>query len=190
MEYHVFWIQKSSCFELFGDGKYGILLIQNVDGKLIFSWYFWTFYDIPRLGKYGFSCSVTTDHNKEDAKVAAQSVVNSALNWSQEWKFNLNADKKEVCPFSTWSKGSTWQPALFIGNQKIWFNVTSRLLGSILDRSLTFNAHLKKLTTFLPSSLPIMRATVHTCWDLLRSTLKVAFHALIHSKLDYAAAAW
>ena len=34
-----------------------------------------------------------------------------------------------------------------------------------------------------------MRATVHTCWDLLHSTLKVAFHALIHSKLDYAAAA-
>ena len=36
MEYHIFWIQESSCFELFWDGKYGLLLIQKVDGR----WYF------------------------------------------------------------------------------------------------------------------------------------------------------
>ena len=31
---------------------------QKVDGKMIFTWSFWAFHDIPGLGKYGFSCSV------------------------------------------------------------------------------------------------------------------------------------
>ena len=51
---------------------------------------------------------LTTTRKKEDAQGAAQSVVNSMLNWSQEWKLNLNADKSEVCPFWTWSNSSTW----------------------------------------------------------------------------------
>ena len=31
---------------------------QKVDGKMIFTWSFWAFHDIPGLGKYGFSCSL------------------------------------------------------------------------------------------------------------------------------------
>ena len=51
---------------------------------------------------------LTTTRKKEDARGAAQSVVNSMLNWSQEWKLNMNADKREVFPFWTWSNSSTW----------------------------------------------------------------------------------
>ena len=47
---------------------------------------------------------LTTARRKEDVEVAAQSVVNSVVTWSQEWKLNLNADKSEVYPFSTWPK--------------------------------------------------------------------------------------
>ena len=84
----IYWLLKSSCFELFGDGKYGrflsqkvdgkmiftnywkvlvlnfsvmgntVFFSQKVDGKMIFTWSFWAFYDIPELEKYGFSCSV------------------------------------------------------------------------------------------------------------------------------------
>ena len=108
---------------------------------------------------------LTTARKKEDAKATAQSVVNSVLICSQEWELNLNADKSEVCPFSTWSNDSTWQTALFIDTQKIRVNTTTRFLGVILDRSLTFNAHLKKLITSLSSSLCIIRATAHTSWD-------------------------
>ena len=112
------------------------------------------------------------------------------MTWIQEWKLNLNAEKSEVCPFSTWSNKSSWNPTIFIGNQKVRVNTTPRLLGVILDRSLTFNAHLKKLTTSLASSIRIIRATAHTSWGWRRSTLKMAFHALVRSKLDYAAPAW
>ena len=83
----IYWLLERSCFELFGDGKYGIfwdkklmekwyLLItekflfwtfwwweirsffsQKVDVKIIFTWSFWAFHDIPGPGKYCFSCS-------------------------------------------------------------------------------------------------------------------------------------
>ena len=33
------WLLKSSCFELFEDGKYGLFLSQKVDGKMIFTDY-------------------------------------------------------------------------------------------------------------------------------------------------------
>ena len=111
------------------------------------------------------------------------------MTWSQEWKLNLNAEKSEVCPFSTWLNNSSWNPAIFMGNQKVRVNTTPRLLGVILDRSLTFHAHLKKLTASLASSIRIIRATAHTFWGWRRSTLKMAFHTLVHSKLDYAAPA-
>ena len=86
-----------------------------------------------------------------------------------------------MCPFSTWSNGSTWQPTLYIGNHKIWAKVASRLLRVILDRSLTFNAHLKKLTVSLSFRVYIIRATVHTSWG---------WNKLIHNKSDYAGPAW
>ena len=35
----IYLLRKSSCFELFGGGKYGLLLSQEVDGKMIFTGY-------------------------------------------------------------------------------------------------------------------------------------------------------
>ena len=49
----IYWLLKYSCFGLFGDGKYGLFFSQKVDGKMIFIWSWWAFYDIPRPGKYG-----------------------------------------------------------------------------------------------------------------------------------------
>ena len=132
----------------------------------------------------------TTACKRKDAEATAQSVVSSVVTWSQEWKLNLNSEKSEVCPFSTWSNDSSWNPTIFIGNQRVRVNTTPRLLGVILDRSLTFNAHLKKLTASLASSIRIIRATAHTSWGWHHSALKMAFHALVRSKFHYAAPAW
>ena len=126
---------------------------------------------------------------KEDAEAAAESVVTSVVTWSQEWKLNLNTDKIEVCPFSTWSNDSNWNPTIFIDTQKVCVNTTPRLLGVTLDRSLTFNVHLNKLTASLTSTIRIIRATAYTFWGWCPSTIKMAFHALVPNKLDYAALA-
>ena len=57
----IYWLPRSSCFKRFGDVKYDLFFSQKVDGKVIFTWYFWAFHDIPGPGKYGFSWSVTID---------------------------------------------------------------------------------------------------------------------------------
>ena len=65
---NIYWLLKSSCFELFDEGKYGLFLSQKVMEKyyllitekflfLTFRRSFWAFHDIPGLGKYGFLCS-------------------------------------------------------------------------------------------------------------------------------------
>ena len=54
----IYWLMRSSCFELYGDGKYGLSFSQKVDEKMIYTWSFWDFHDIPGPGKYGFSHSV------------------------------------------------------------------------------------------------------------------------------------
>ena len=89
---YIYWLLKSSRFELFGDGKYGLfrvkklmeiwyLLItekflfwtfrwweirsffsQKVDGNMIFTWLFLAFHNTPGFGKDDFSCSVITAH--------------------------------------------------------------------------------------------------------------------------------
>ena len=59
---------------------------------------------------------LTTARKREDAEATAQSVVSSVVTWSQEWKLDLNAEKSEVCPFSTWSNDSSWNPSIFISN--------------------------------------------------------------------------
>ena len=74
---------------------------------------------------------LTTVRKREDAEATAQSVVNSVVTWSQEWKLNLNAEKSEVCPFSTWSNDSSWNPTIFIGNRRVHVNSTPRLLSVI-----------------------------------------------------------
>ena len=35
----IYWLQRSSCFNLFGHGKHGIFLSQKGDGKMIFTGY-------------------------------------------------------------------------------------------------------------------------------------------------------
>ena len=116
--------------------------------------------------------------------------MNSVVTWSQEGKLNLNAEKSEACPFSTGSNDSSWNPTIFTGTRRVRVNSTPCFIGVILDRSLTFNAQLKKLTTSLASRIHNIRATVHTSWGWRRSTLTMAFHALVCSKLNYAAPAW
>ena len=84
----IYWILRSFCFELFGNGKYGPFFSQKVDGKMIFTWSFWAFYDIPGPGKYGFSRSAPG----APAYSILQNITGKlSLTWSSFicWRFSL-----------------------------------------------------------------------------------------------------
>ena len=61
------------------------------------------------------------------------------------------------------------------------------LLRVILDKSLTFHVHTKKLSPSLTSNLYALPVTTHKFWGCQRSTLKINFHKVICSRLDYVA---
>ena len=148
--------------------------------------------------------NLTTIRKKEDAEAAVQSLVNSALIWNQEWKLNLNADKSEVCPFSIWSNGSTWQPAFFVGTQKIWVNITLCLLGyhPVFILVEPHSTHFLGLVLFhsedgfshtnsqqaryaSPTWQPWLSATNLSCWDHLQNfSLWLVTGQLLSSPLE------
>ena len=51
--------EKWFLFWTFPWWKIRSFLSLEVDGKMIFTWFFWAFYDLRGPGKYGFSCSVS-----------------------------------------------------------------------------------------------------------------------------------
>ena len=53
----IYWLPRSSCFQLFRDEEYDLFFSQKVGGKMVFTWSFWAFHDNPGHGKYGFACS-------------------------------------------------------------------------------------------------------------------------------------
>ena len=61
----VYWLMKSYCFQLFTDRKCSLFFSQKVDGKMIFTWSFWAFHNIPGLRKYCISCSAQPDLNAQ-----------------------------------------------------------------------------------------------------------------------------
>ena len=75
--------------------------------------------------------------------------------------------------------------SLFISNQKTLVQVTPHLLSVILDRSLMFNAHMKKqLRPYCPVSIS------SELQHILPGAGIVPLWSLICSKLHYAAPAW
>ena len=57
MEIRYLLITEKFLFWAFEWREIQSFFIQKFDIKVIFTWYFWVFRDIPGPGKYGFSCS-------------------------------------------------------------------------------------------------------------------------------------
>ena len=133
---------------------------------------------------------LTTARNRTDAESTLQTAISSVVDWSHEWKLQLNTDKCEVSPFSTWTNDGKWAPTITINDKILRVNPTPRMLGVILDRSLTFNAHLDSLVKSLSSNINALKTVSHTTWGWRKSSVRTLFYALVRSKLDYAAPAW
>ena len=65
-------ITESYYFELFGDGKHGLFFSEKVDEKMMLTWSFRAFHDIPGLWKYGFLCSEHIKHSHVFNKVRTE----------------------------------------------------------------------------------------------------------------------
>ena len=85
---NIYWLLKSSCFELFGDGKYGLFLSQKVDGKMIFTWSFLVFHDIPGLGFFVQSWKKAFSPKKNSyITLKRPKKISFYTNFYEQWRF-------------------------------------------------------------------------------------------------------
>ena len=133
---------------------------------------------------------VATDRDKNIAQEKVQAAIDIVVRWAKEWKLTLNATKSEGCFFSTWTNDAKWSPVLLVDGISIPHKKNPRLLGAILDTSLTLKAHVDKIEADTAKPLNLLRAVSHSEWGWDRKSLRAVFYALIQSKLNYAGAAW
>ena len=110
--------------------------------------------------------------------------------WSEQNKLLLNGEKSEVAVFSLSHADTAWAPNVSIRGRTVRLNPHPRLLGVILDRTLTFGAHVAHILAKVAKKSNILRAVAHSSWGWRKSDLRRVFSSHIRSVMNYAGAAW
>ena len=104
----------------------------------------------------------------------------------------MNPTKSEVAFFSTCTREqeTPWEPTIMIDGKRIPFNVNPKMLGVVLDTTLSFGEQVKEVTRQATEKLKLMSALAHTEWGWRKRDLMKIYLTFIRSRLDYGAAAW
>ena len=133
---------------------------------------------------------LATNRKKELAVKELQELIDIVVKWSKKWKLNLNADKCEVCFFSTDTREANWSPTLLIDGQALKHETNPRLLGVTLDRTLCFNKHVENVTKAATNKLKVLSKLSYSDWGADKFQLFRVYQAVVRSRLDYSASAW
>ena len=112
------------------------------------------------------------------------------VNWSKEWKLNLNGSKSEVSLFTTKGLDAGWTPKITIGGQVIRYEENPRLLGVILDRKLTFAKKVDLVTARVAKKSSMLRAVANSTWGWRKEDLRKVFLAHVQSIMNFAGSSW
>ena len=112
-----------------------------------------------------------------------QLAINRISKWCTENGFKLALSKTKCVHFCL-KKGCD-HPSLSIGDHQIEVVDKMKFLGGILDRKLTYNAHITDLKDRCSNSLNLLRVVSHQRWGADRNTRIKLYKALIGSRLDY-----
>ena len=77
----IYWLRRSSCFELFGDGIYGLFYSQKVDGKMIFIWSF-----LPTHRWHFIRSTSIFNSNRNLYAANEQIAISTALHYPKVWE--------------------------------------------------------------------------------------------------------
>ena len=102
----------------------------------------------------------------------------------------LNADKCEVCLFSTDTKEANWSPTIHIDGETLKHKPTPKLLGVTLDRTLSFTTHVDELAKTANKKLRIVSKLAYSNWGSDKFQLLRIFQAVVCSRMGYSASAW
>ena len=133
---------------------------------------------------------LATHRDKKTAEGQLQHLVDIVSAWSKEWKLTLNADKCEVCFFTTDTKEANWSPSIIIDGKVLKHEPTPKLLGVTLDRQLCFSKHVDNITKAATNKLKVLAKLAYSDWGSDKFQLFRVYQAVVRSRLDYAASAW
>lgn len=133
---------------------------------------------------------LSTNKDRIVAQRQAQEAVDIVVNWSKDWKLNLNGSKSEVSFFSNKGNDKRWTPTITIGGQAIRYEETPRLLGVILDRKLVFADQVNSVIARVTQKSSMLRAVANSTWGWRKNDLRKVFLSHIHSIMNFAGISW
>ncbi|KAH7706695.1 pol-like protein [Aphelenchoides avenae] len=126
----------------------------------------------------------------ETATEAMQTALNRLLDWSRQWKMEVNVDKTYSIVFTTDPHEARYRPDLRYNGQEVPYDATPTFLGLTLDRTLSFNAHAKKVRAKMEKRLSMLSALRGTTWGCRKKLMRNLYTAYVRSVADYGGAAW
>ena len=138
------------------------------------------FADDSSLWRSGTNLELITHHLQED--------LTKIQDWCETWGFNINASKSVGIVFT--NKNNYKNPNLYINNQKIAFNTSTKFLGITFDSRLTWGPHINSIVERVKPALNILKCLTGTSWGANKDILLTIYKALIRSVLDYGSIAF
>ena len=114
-----------------------------------------------------------------------QVALNAASKWADVNGFRFSPQKTKAIRF-TRKRRIEEVPTLFLKGNILPYEEEVKFLGVILDKKLTFGAHIDDLSNRVKKSLDILKVVSHFDWGADRKTLLRLYTTLCLSKLDYA----
>ena len=124
------------------------------------------------------------------AELLAQKAVDTVVDWSKDWKLNLNGNKSESAIFSMANADKSWVPNILISGSQVRCVPYPRFLGVTLDCRLTFSKHIEELTSKVARKSNILRAVANSTWGWRKDGLRRVYLSHIHSVFNYAGSGW
>ena len=133
---------------------------------------------------------LSSSQNKQSAQHLAQMAVNVVTSWSDEWKLQLNGQKNEVAIFSKSIADSSWRPIITANNIQLKHNTHPRLLGVVLDKTLTFSRQVEEVSLKVASKMRLLGAVANTKWGWSKYDLRKVYLSHIRSIICFASSGW
>ena len=129
-------------------------------------------------------------HDIHQAEKNLQKALDKLEEWTQKWKLQLNIGKCETTLFTTSTMESKHVPHLLLKNTPIANNKNPTFLGVTFDRSLSFNAHVKKIQSKMKKRNQVIQTLRGRDWGLKQQDMRQVYITYIRSAAEYCTGAW
>lgn len=141
--------------------------------------------DLALAIQYGYSLQA-----EKMAVKALNSDLKKLANFYELWKLRANPSKTEVTTFHLSNRKATRTIKVKFCGKNVKYNFFPKYLGNTLDRSLTFNTHLTKLSGKIKSRCNIIQKLAGTSWGASGNTLRISSLSLVYSAAEYCSPVW